>query len=135
MIDIIFGTAAAVLSGMGVGSGGLLVIYLTMLGEYDQITAQGLNLLFFIFSSGSAMLFHFTHRKINYGAVMILVVFGIAGAGLGSILLIIIGGDIARKFFGIMLVFSGVLALKKSGKKTLENNSQGRKNKRIKKRT
>ena len=37
MLDFIFGTAAAVLSGLGIGSGGLLVIYLTMLGEYEQI--------------------------------------------------------------------------------------------------
>ena len=116
MMDIIFGTAAAVLSGLGVGSGGLLVIYLTMVGEYEQITAQGLNLLFFLFSSGAAMLYHITHRRINYGAVMVLVGFGLVGAAAGSLLLGALGGGTVRKIFGGMLVFSGVLALKRSEK-------------------
>lgn len=117
MLDFIFGTATAVLSGLGIGSGGLLVIYLTMLGEYEQITAQGLNLLFFLFSSGAAMLYHLTHRQINFGAVLILLIFGLAGAGVGSLLLSVLGGGIVRKIFGIMLIFSGMSALKKQRSK------------------
>ena len=35
----------AVLSGMGVGSAGLLVAYLTAFADVPQITAQGINLL------------------------------------------------------------------------------------------
>ena len=69
MIDFIFGIGAAVLSGLGVGSGGLLVIYLTLIEGYEQIGAQGVNLLFFLFSSGSAMLYHLVHRKIYYSVV------------------------------------------------------------------
>ena len=38
----------AVLSGLGVGSGGLLVIYLTLVEKVPQLTAQGTNLIFFI---------------------------------------------------------------------------------------
>ena len=44
----------ALLSGMGIGSGGLLVIYLTLLEKVPQLTAQGINLLFFIFASASS---------------------------------------------------------------------------------
>ncbi len=117
MVDFIFGTAAAVLSGLGVGSGGLLVIYLTMMGEYEQIMAQGLNLLFFLFSTGTAMLYHLTHRKINFGVVLMLVAFGLVGAVSGTLLLDVLGGDFVRKIFGGMLIFSGVLALKKAKKK------------------
>ena len=113
-MDFIFGTLAAVFSGLGVGSGGLLVIYLTMLGEYDQITAQGLNLLFFLFSSGAAMLYHLMHRKLNYGVIMMLVSFGLVGAALGAALLNIFGGDFVRKIFGVMLIISGILAMRKA---------------------
>ena len=49
MLDLIIGTAVAVLSGMGVGSGGLLVVYLTLAGGIAQPAAQALNLFFFIF--------------------------------------------------------------------------------------
>ena len=113
-MNFLFGTAAAVLSGLGVGSGGLLVIYLTFIGEHDQITAQGLNLLFFLFSSGAAMIYHLIHRKINYGVVLILVLFGLMGAGIGTMLLRVLGGNVVRKFFGAMLIFSGVVAIRRS---------------------
>ena len=41
----------AILSGLGVGSGGLLVIWLTMVEGMDAIGARGLNLLFFVFTA------------------------------------------------------------------------------------
>ena len=39
----------ACLSGLGIGSGGLLVIWLTMIEGISAETARGLNLLFFVF--------------------------------------------------------------------------------------
>lgn len=38
----------ALLAGMGVGSGGLFVVFLTVFLDYPQLAAQGLNLYFFI---------------------------------------------------------------------------------------
>jgi uncharacterized membrane protein YfcA len=40
----------AILSGLGVGSGGLFVVWLTMVEGVDAIEARGLNLLFFVFT-------------------------------------------------------------------------------------
>ena len=54
----------AVLSGLGVGGGGLLVIYLALFTDVAQLSAQGINLLFFIFSCGASMLVHLSKRKI-----------------------------------------------------------------------
>ena len=42
----------ALLAGMGVGSGGLFVVFLTVFLDYPQLAAQGLNLYFFIFCHG-----------------------------------------------------------------------------------
>ncbi len=116
MSDAIFGFAAALLSGLGIGSGGLLVIYLTLAENYEQITAQGLNLLFFLFSSGAAMLFHVTKRKINYSTVLFLVIFALFGVLIGTLLLKRLGGEAVRRVFGIMLVFSGIVTLKRQTK-------------------
>ena len=49
MIDIFAGFFAAMLSAMGVGGGGLLVIYLTEILGMEQRCAQGINLLFFLY--------------------------------------------------------------------------------------
>ena len=50
LLDIIVSFAIALLSGLGVGSGGLLVIYLTLYAGTPQLQAQGVNLVFFLFS-------------------------------------------------------------------------------------
>lgn len=116
ILDIISGFAAALLSGLGVGSGGLLVIYLTLVLGAEQLRAQGTNLLFFLFSSGAAMLYHFSHRKINYSAVTVLVLTGLVGSAVGTALSSALGGALTRKLFGSMLVLSGIATLRKCKK-------------------
>ena len=49
MLDIIVFFIIATLSGMGVGSAGLLVVWLTVFDSVPQLAAQGLNLFFFLF--------------------------------------------------------------------------------------
>ncbi|MBQ7383400.1 MAG: sulfite exporter TauE/SafE family protein [Clostridia bacterium] len=101
----------AVLSGMGVGGGGLFVVFLALFTDTPQITAQGINLLFFIFSSGSAVCIHLSKRQILGTAVLTMAAFGVAGAILGSLLSSVINEAILRKLFGIMLVISGIFSL------------------------
>lgn len=108
----------ALLAGMGVGSGGLLVIYLTLLENAPQLTAQGINLLFFLFSASASLLVHVLKRKIYLGAVALMGVCGILGSLLGSRAAAYLPGDILRKLFGAMLVLSGMLSLRSKRAKT-----------------
>ena len=117
MLSILASFAIALLSGMGVGSGGLFVIWLTMAENVPQLTAQGLNLLFFIFSSASSLLVHLQKRHIMWGAVLIMTVTGILGALIGGVLTNILDAALIKKLFGGMLILSGLAALlKKSAK-------------------
>ena len=50
-IGVIVGTLIALLSGMGVGGGGLFAVYLSMFTDIPQLSVQGYNLLFFLFSA------------------------------------------------------------------------------------
>lgn len=120
IIDIIASFLIAVLSGMGIGSGGLLVIYLTFADSLPQLTAQGINLLFFLFSSGAAMAVHLRRRKIFWGAVLAMSIFGVIGALLGSFAAGHLPTSVIRKLFGGMLTVSGIFALFKKGKKATE---------------
>ena len=117
----------AVLSGMGVGGGGLFVVFLAMFTDTPQITAQGINLLFFIFSSGSAVCIHLSKRQILGTAVLTMAGFGILGALLGSLLSSMINEIILRKLFGIMLVVSGIASLRNtfSTKKSSPSKKEG----------
>ena len=42
------GLFSGIIGGMGLGGGAVLIIYLTVFSDVDQLKAQGINLLFFI---------------------------------------------------------------------------------------
>lgn len=101
----------AVLSGLGVGSGGLLVIYLTRFSDIPQITAQGINLLFFLFSASAASLVNIKSRKIMWSCVITMSIAGIGGCLIGTFLAGILGNTILRKIFGAMLIITGAASI------------------------
>ena len=105
----------AALAGMGVGGGGLLVIYLTMIAGMETGPAQGVNLLFFIISAVSALPVHIfiKGRKINYPFVLLLTAAAVPGAMLGAWLAPRLPADLARRVFGVFLLVSGGLSLYK----------------------
>ena len=104
----------SVLSGMGVGGGGLFVIYLAFTTDLPQLLAQGANLLFFLCSAGAAILVHLQKRTILWKAILFLTLSGIAGVLLGTRLASFLDESLLRKIFGVLLVSSGILSLKQS---------------------
>lgn len=111
MGDILAALAIALLSGMGVGSAGLLVVWLTAMDAVPQLTAQGLNLFFFIFSSGAAMLVHLRRRRIYFELCALMIPLGVIGALLGTSLARGLDGELLRRLFGAMLLVCGTLGL------------------------
>ena len=101
----------ATLSGLGVGSGGLLVIWLTLLGGVAPETARGLNLLFFVFSSGSAMIVHSLKGRIRIKNVVFLALFACIGTLLGAFIGTHTDSAMLKKIFGAMLFISGAYTL------------------------
>ncbi len=118
IILLIVAFIIAVLSGMGVGGGGLFVIYLALFTDIPQLQIQGINLAFFLFSSTASLTVHLTGRKIFWSAVAVMSLSGIIGALWGSMLSTNIDQELLRKIFGAMLIISGILSLKSSLKNT-----------------
>ena len=114
--DMLAGILIATLSGMGIGSGGLLVLYLTLLRNTPQLEAQGNNLLFFVFSASSAISIHLTHRKIRPMLILLLIAGGIPGVFAGTQLALWLPGEWMRKIFGIFLILAGLAAIRPVGK-------------------
>ena len=111
MIDFVVSASVALLSGLGVGSGGLLVVFLTEYRDVGQLFAQGVNLLYFIFSSGAATAVNLRKRRIVYGAVLLMSLGGVFGAVIGAILASMIDPAYLRIGFGVMLLLGGIPAL------------------------
>lgn len=110
-VTLIAAFVAAILSGLGIGSAGLFVLYLTLIAGYSQPEAQALNLMFFILSAGAALLLHVRERKIPWRVVLFLIACAIPGALVGSFLVRALNATIIRKLFGGMLVVTGIPTL------------------------
>lgn len=117
IVDLLAAGMIAALSGMGVGSGGLLVIYLTLVRDAPQLTAQGVNLLFYLFSAGSSLLVHMVRRRLQWRLILTLAGAGLAGAWFGSALAPQLDPTLLRRLFGGMLVVSGGIVLLRKDKK------------------
>ena len=109
----------AILSGMGVGGGGLLVIYLTLFEGTEQIIAQGANLCFFILCGLASTIYNAKKNKIVWKVTGILSASGLISCIIGSILASRINPDILRKIFGSMLMLSGSISLISSFSKSI----------------
>ena len=111
LITAIVTFLTAVLSGLGVGSAGLLVTWLTLVEQMPQMAAQGTNLVFFIFSSGAALSIHAFRTPFLWQCVIFLVPSGLCGSLLGVFLATYLPQAILRRIFGCMLILSGGIGL------------------------
>ena len=110
-VTAIASAIAGVLSGMGIGSAGIFVLYLTMFLQMDQVAAQGINLLFFLVSAGASLIYHIPHRHIPWRVVIFLLIFAFPGAAFGTYLVSRLDKILIRRLFGTMLVVSGGMTL------------------------
>jgi len=108
-IGIVVAYAVAALAGMGVGGGGLLVIYLTLVLGTGQLEAQGINLVFFICSSAASMIVHLKKRKFNWKIVVVCMISALVGGYFGSVLATVTKAILLRKLFGGFMLVSGLL--------------------------
>ena len=112
MANAIISFLIAALSGMGVGGGGLFVIYLSLFTTIPQIQCQGINLLFFILAGGAGLFIHQKNRKF-FSVTLLLAITAMIGAILGVTVSGFVSNDILRKAFGTMLVITGIFSLEK----------------------
>ena len=101
MIVILIGLVAGIISGMGIGGGAILIPALVLFVKPEQHVAQSVNLLFFIPTAIVALVIHIRHKKINFKTGIPILIFGLAGAIIGSNIALSINGEILRKIFGV----------------------------------
>ena len=102
-LDFAVSLAIGVLTGLGVGSGGLLLVYLVALGAAQQ-QAQGINLAFFIFASLASLVVNLKKRRIKLTLLMYVLFFGIVGVALGTFILPLVPQELLRSAFGVILI-------------------------------
>ena len=121
VIHIIVSFIIALLSGLGVGGGGLFTVYLALFTSVSQLTAQGFNLLFFLFAAGASVSIQLFRRKIFFWVVILMATSGLIGAMLGSLATGILPEEWLRKAFGVLLVSSSIYSLVSAKKLSTDN--------------
>ncbi len=115
--DFLIAWFTAALSGTGVGGGGLYVIYLTLVREVPQLTAQGINLAFFIAGALASMTIHLRKRKFLLPLVLLMGTLGAVGSLFGAFLAQMLDTALLSKIFGGMLCLCGIRAIFQKVKK------------------
>lgn len=108
---LILGTILGFLSGIGIGGGSLLILWLTIVLEMPQQIARGINLLFFIPSALVACFFRWRQGALDLKTVLPAVICGCIGAGIFSWLSTMLDTRILQKIFGVLLILTGLREL------------------------
>ncbi|MBO5852557.1 MAG: sulfite exporter TauE/SafE family protein [Clostridia bacterium] len=106
--DIIAGFFSGAVGAMGLGGGAVLLIYLALFKDTNQLKAQGINLIFFIPVAIFSVIIYTIKKQIKWKMVFPLALSGVLGAALGVYLSGAIGDNIVAKIFGGLLALMGV---------------------------
>lgn len=104
---LILGTVLGFLSGIGIGGGSLLILWLTIVLDVPQSAARSINLLFFIPSALIACFFRWRQGTLDIKTVLPAVIAGCISAAVFSWLGTILDVNLLKKLFGGILVITG----------------------------
>ena len=110
-VMLILGTLLGFLSGIGVGGGSLLVLWLTLVMDVPAETARVINLLFFIPSALIACFFRWKHGALDIRAILPAIVSGCLSAALFSWIGNRMDTFLLKKLFGGLLILTGIREL------------------------
>ena len=110
-IAVLTGLVLGYLAGLGVGGGSLLILWLTLVLNVDHATARAINLMFFIAGAGAVSLFRWKKGQLNLKKILPAMVAGCIAAGIFSWISRIVDVSAIRKFFGVLLLVTGIREL------------------------
>lgn len=112
---MIWSFTAAFLTGifasLGVGGGMILIIYLTVFGGFDQISAQGINLIYFIPIALLAVIIHSKNGLIRWRVILPSILTGAVFAAAGTFAAGYIGSPWLKKIFAVFILVIGIKEL------------------------
>lgn len=110
-VMLIIGSLLGFLSGLGVGGGSLLMLWLTLVLGMEHSVARNINLLFFIPSAIIASLFRWKQGTLNLKKILPAIIAGCISAACFSFLSRHMDISILKKLFGILLLATGLREL------------------------
>ncbi|MBS5667487.1 MAG: TSUP family transporter [Firmicutes bacterium] len=110
-VALIVGTLLGFLTGLGVGGGSLLILWLTLVLEMPQTAARGINLLFFLPSAAISCYLRWKQGTVTLKKILPAIFAGCAAAAVFSLISTRMDLEILRKLFGVLLLATGIREL------------------------
>ncbi|MEQ2510765.1 sulfite exporter TauE/SafE family protein [Faecousia sp. CLA-AA-H192] len=105
------GAVCGLLSGLGIGGGTLLMVWMTGVAALPQQTAQGINLLYFLPSAVCALIFHIRNKLIRWDIVLPAALGGCVTAAIAAWIATGLDVSLLRRLFGGFLLLTGLREL------------------------
>ena len=112
MVAFFVGAALGFLSGLGVGGGSLLLLWLTLVMGVPQETARVMNLMFFLPCALIATLFRWKQSKPDWRTALSAIAAGLLGALLGNWIGPNLDAHFLKKAFGVLFLITGIRELR-----------------------
>lgn len=116
--SLIIGTILGFLSGIGVGGGSLLILWLTLVLGLSPESVRGINLLFFLPCAAGASIFRIRRGTLSLRLLLPAIASGCIFAAVFSFLSSRFPVLILRKGFGILLLAAGLREVFHKNEKT-----------------
>lgn len=110
-LNALAGLLSGIVGSMGLGGGGVLVLYLVLYLNMNQLEAQGINLVFFIPTAIISLFIHNKNGLIKWKKALPLIVTGVIGVFAGMFFIDKIQPDILRKIFAGLIFIIGAREL------------------------
>lgn len=107
-VILMVGTVLGFLSGLGIGGGSLLILWLTVVLGMEPGAARSINLLFFIPSAIVSVLFRLKQGTLKVRSVLPAVAAGCIAAAVFSWISTILDVALLKKIFGGILIAAGI---------------------------
>ena len=117
-MDFLIGFLAGFAGGLGVGGGGILLLCLTVFGKTDQLSAQGINLVFFLPVAAVSLFIHIKKGFVNWKTALFAAFCGIPGVLFGLYIAGCIEKDLLRALFAVFLLVIGIRELLRKEKQS-----------------
>ncbi|MBQ6878091.1 MAG: sulfite exporter TauE/SafE family protein [Oscillospiraceae bacterium] len=110
-MEILIGFVSGFAGGLGIGGGGILLMYLTAFAGTEQLSAQGINLIFFLPTAAVALFAHIKNGFVKWKTALFSMIFGIPGVFLGYFIASGIDKTLLKAVFALFLLAIGVREL------------------------
>ena len=108
MLPALAGLLTGILSAWGIGGGTLLLLVMTLFLGVDQITAQSINLLYFLPTAAMALVQHRKNGLLDAPLLRGAIPWGLPAAALGAFLATAVDVAALKKPFGAFLLAAGL---------------------------